>query len=362
MGKRFTNNLPTKSQGFVHTGHRLDLRLLKRIGLLADGKLAHWADYPHAGLYVADLRSDSESELVVDKYRQPVQVIPLVYRKMNVGGRRWFFLDEEGKRCETLYLYQNRYMSRAAARLTYRTQSNTSLIRWRNERTKIDWKLKGDVFVGPARGKHRKRLEQRKKRIEAAFEMVGGALTGELLERRKLNLIRRNASNNRLNDARKAMQICRDLSREEVLACFGPLLDEIPVTSRRVRPEPPPMINGRAASKKELPLRIVDLGVLSRLGYVKLKAISADQLGWPKDWLGSPDRRVFFLIDMRNAKFERAWFVTEDAGAITNASFFWIVKIKGAFGRFRLMFQGVHDSSCAEYLIYKDGVFSLPQG
>lgn len=362
MGKRFVNNLPTKSKGFVHTGDRLDLRLLKKIGYVADGELLYWTNYPHPCVYVADLRRDSQSELVIDQDRQPVQVIPLAYRKMNVGGRRWFFLDEEGERCETLYLYQGRYVSRAAAGLTYRTQSNTALTRWCNERTKIDWKLKGDTLVGPARGKHRKKLERRKKRVEAAFEMVGDALAGEILERQRINLIRRDASDNRLDDAREAMQACRDMDREDVLALFGPILDEMLITSRRVRPKPPPIINGRAASKKELPPQIVDLGVLSRLGYLEPRGISAHQLGWPKEWLGSSDRRVFFLIDLRNSKSGRALFVTEDAGAITNASFFWIVKIKGAFGRFRPMFQSVHDASCAEYLIYKDGVFSLPQG
>ena len=76
----------------------------------------------------------------------------------------------------------------------------------------------------------------------------------------------------------------------------------------------------------------VDIGILRRLGFVQSGQMLGDQLGWSEAWIPEPDRRLFFIIDLRGRKRPCAVFVVRDPERQVH-QLFALKRMKGRFGR-----------------------------
>ena len=180
LAARIVNNSKRTKTGYVEATPHLDIRDLRRRGIIAEGSITCWQHPANPDWkIIADLRSESHPEVLVET---PVTliVVRLVSRPARFGGKRWFFQDEKGRACEILYLRDWWLVSREAAKLSYRSQSEGTLDRLFARPDDIDSKLNGGIKTDPARGQKRRALLAEREKIEAALEGVGAALAGAL--------------------------------------------------------------------------------------------------------------------------------------------------------------------------------------
>ncbi|EKS41455.1 hypothetical protein [Afipia broomeae] len=357
MGKRWlSNNYRVSNLGYVGSSHRIDLRVFKKFGWMKDGQRTHWqTDYPSSGRMVADLRPGYDNLLVIDieGIRQNIQ---LVSRPTPFGGRRWYFIDDLGQRCERMFLFGNRFVSRKTARLTYRTQSAGTETKWVNERDDLDQALNGNPLKGPARGRRRERLQARRDLLDKAIEGVGAGIAGHIMFVRAQALLRKNSSIQRLEAAKKGLERQPGLSSELILQRFESYI----AAAKTQTPKPPFSVNavcGPAASKAELPPQHVDLSILRRLDIARPGDVVGKQLGWPQEWIGNPGKQIFAIVDMRDSTSPCAMFIIDDDGLPLATQFFWIVEVRAAFGRTQMHFLAAEGGDTSEILYYRDGVF-----
>jgi len=103
------------------------------------------------------------------------QTIWLTYTRPNLGGRRWWFLCESGRRCRTLYLTPggDRFRSRQAANIAYRSNALgfSDRIRWRAEQLRDSLPgAKYETYPPRPKGMHRKTYGQILNRLREADE------------------------------------------------------------------------------------------------------------------------------------------------------------------------------------------------
>ena len=97
----------------------------------------------------------------------------------------------------------------------------------------------------------------------------------------------------------------------------------------------------------------MDIQILKRMGFVQEGRLHGAQLGWPREWLGGSERRLFVLVDLRQAP-GCAMFVLED-GTRTRAQLFWLREVKVLFGRRELRFVCPTEGVLARTLAYSRG-------
>jgi hypothetical protein len=93
------------------------------------------------------------------------QTIWLTYTSPNLGGRRWWFQCESGRRCRTLYLTPggDRFMSRQAANIAYRSNALgfSDRIRWRAEQLRDSLPgAKYDNYPPRPKGMHQRKYDR----------------------------------------------------------------------------------------------------------------------------------------------------------------------------------------------------------
>jgi hypothetical protein len=71
--------------------------------------------------------------------------------------------------------------------------------------------------------------------------------------------------------------------------------------------------------------------ILQRLGFVKPGEMRGDQLGWSEAWIPEPERRLFFIVDLRDRQRPCAVFVVRDPERQAY-QLFALKRIKGRFG------------------------------
>lgn len=361
MGARDSNNPRTRNRGHVSQFASLDVRDCRKAGCFVEGQL--WSRATDDGSrIIVDLQPGREPYLQVELARptgKKCQTIHLASRPTQFGGKRWYFLDEAGRRCERLFFVGGRFVSRKGGRLTYRSQSLGHLDRLVLRLDKVEARLKGTKAKGPARGKVRKKLGEELARLQASI-WIGPVirLLNSFDAQEELRRFRRTTSKQRLKRARQLMRHRQDVSRKEVLTRFTALVDKLKQKKRKTRARPDPdTLSPVAIEDDERPH--VDIGMLARLGYVKAGQLLGDQLGWPEDWLPEPERRLFFLIDARENERACAIFVLQDGEQIEH-QFFWLTRVKGLFGRQEYRFICPPGGVLSRKLLYKEGRFVWP--
>jgi hypothetical protein len=365
LGARHSKNPKTRSRGYVHGALPLDLRVLRKRGLVINGRVTEgkltYGDPPDSLFVVCDLRSGFQPRLAIELPGRPVgegQVISLTSRPTQFGGLRWYFVDETGGRSEKLYLVQGRFVSRAAGRLTYRSQSLGELDRLLHQRERLRHRLEGGSSRGPARGKIRSELKAKLEQVDAAIEGIGAAIPAALAIRRRKQRAARDASKRRLEAAAEAMRHRRELEPSAVVNAFTPLVDRLKKGAKKVRPRASREPLWRDAIQ-DVDRAHVDIGLLRRLGYLEEVKILGAQLGWPDAWVPEPERCLFFLIDARQASRTCAVFVVADLDRKAIAhQLFWLTRIPGAFGRQEYRFVCPNSGKLSRKLFYRAGQFT----
>lgn len=358
MGTRWSNNPPTKRLGYVGSVHYFDVRTLKKHGYLVEGEKSLW-QAPHLGNghIIADLRPELDPMLIIrtDSVRQN---IPLVSRPTNLGGKRWYFLDESGKRSEVLYLHEGRFVSRETAKLSYLSRGLSFTDRLTRERHLIDAKLSGTGKRGPARGSNRNKLLKRRKSVEEILDGVGGSLAEGIVHRREIEQKRREASIERLKFAKDAMEQRKDKDASWVVANLTEVADSLKASAvfPQVNLDEPAEVSFMA---DDFSKPYVDIGLLKRMGYVKTSQILGDQLGWSESWCGDTERRIYFLIDTRIRSRWCAAFVVQHSPTEQASQLFWIREIDGPFGKKQLRFQDTVTGKLSNQVLFASGAFVL---
>ena len=168
MGGQHSGRLRTRSRGALNVVPRLDIRTMRRQGVLRAGHVTtgalSWtageANIRYVGVSV-DLREPEAGLLTVafapngEARRQEIKIES---RTLPYGGRRYYFVcPQRARRCEVLGLVDGQFASRQAHRLTYRSQSDDRLERVRSRRDRLWARLRPEGRQGP-RGRNRERL------------------------------------------------------------------------------------------------------------------------------------------------------------------------------------------------------------
>lgn len=149
-------------RGAVEHFPAIDLRVLKRAGLLKPGECAYdtlcWRNQDLEMLEVrifVDLSDAKDAVLriaggVADQ-RAAIECVPCPF-----GGYRCYFLCPlSGARCEQLFFVDGIFASRKAQGLTYASQSEDGLSRARRKVRKLDRQVSGDTRYARPRGRNR---------------------------------------------------------------------------------------------------------------------------------------------------------------------------------------------------------------
>ena len=143
----------------------------------------------------------------------------------------------------------------------------------------------------------------------------------------------------------------KDVQTEWVIATFRSVVDGL--KARTVSPDPTP-IPSRTTSSNPGPQ--VDIGILQRLGFVKSGKMLGDQLGWSEAWIPEPERRLFFIIDLRSRRRPCAVFVVRDPEWQTH-QLFALKRMKGGFGRQEYRFICPNTGRQSTTVAYANGQF-----
>lgn len=172
MGGINSGRRPTSHLGTVEHTLFIDMRVLRRLGLVRAGEcMIDTLRWSKGGLRIAEGRvrvdlSDTDCENVAItaqtphgtiKQRIAIEAIPCRF-----GGHRFYFLcPDTGCRCEVLYLARGRFASRQAHGLSYAVQGMDKLTRVRCRRTKLRERLDGSGLAPRPRGIKRYALAER---------------------------------------------------------------------------------------------------------------------------------------------------------------------------------------------------------
>jgi hypothetical protein len=181
MGGYGSGRYRTRNVGAVTAMPRLDMRALRRAGLVQPGAVVTGTlSWTRRGVTAGqatvrvDLAKGDAGVLMVafalngEARRQDVAVIS---RPMPYGGRRYFFTCPETESpCEVLALVGDRFASRQAHRLAYRSQSEDGLGRLHRRVDALGSQLWPDGRGRP-RGQKRQRLTEAW--IEASIQLEG---------------------------------------------------------------------------------------------------------------------------------------------------------------------------------------------
>jgi hypothetical protein len=356
MGARLINNPRQTNRGHVEAFPVLHVRSIRKTifneGQLTEGFFQH-PGASKAFKIIVDLRSEHDLKVVVTygDSSTAIQVIRLTHRPAGFNGRRWYFVNKNGERAETLFLVDGVFRTRRDARLTYRSQSLGELDRVLERRDKLEARLKGTRARGPARGRRRKQAEEKLEKIQRAVDAIGTGIVVREQNRRARARERRRKSLERLEAARTAMTQRKDVQPEWVITTFGSLVDGLKAGT--ISPAPSPIPPSSASSD---PDPQVDIGILQRLGFVKSGKMLGDQLGWPEAWVPELERRLFFIIDLRDRRSPCAVFLVCDPGRHA-PHLFALKRIKGRFGRQEYRFVCPHTRRQRTVITYSQGQF-----
>lgn len=271
------------------------------------------------------------------EYRVGAQLyhIPLKSRYIR-WGRRWFFSDATGALFEKVYWKNDRLLSRKAAGLTYASQSRGILATQFDRRNKAQSKLDGTAVHGPPRGANKKKLQADASLAQEILDLICDAVTVQILTAQERRLAQRHASADALNAIKQYVTSPDAPDATAVVTRFTPLIDQLKETQQNRRldgaTEASPADWPVPLSKQKKDARIIELRLLQRLGYLKPGLILGAQICWPEQWVGIRQRKLFFLLDLREPTKPCAIFLNQYKDKLEN-NFFWLHRSRGKFGR-----------------------------
>jgi hypothetical protein len=188
MGGPNSGRRRTVHRGAVEQYPALDLRILRRAGLMRPGECTYdtltWRNQAPGALSVRafiDLSDDRRATIRLrgDGINQDIE---LIATPSGFGGTRHHMLcPMAGRPCEVLYLVDGMFASRQAHRLTYRSQSEDELGRARRKAIKLRRRLKGDLRYRRPRGPNRyERVAQRKEAEQKARALYHARLSNSI--------------------------------------------------------------------------------------------------------------------------------------------------------------------------------------
>ena len=162
MGRINSGRRRSVHRGAVEQFPVIDLRVLKRAGLLKPGECTydtlHWRNQDLEALEVrifVDLSDEGDASIRmagdVTLQRAAIECVACPF-----GGYRCYFLCPlSGTRCEQLFLVDGIFASRKAHRLTYASQNENELSRARRKVRKLHRQVEGDTRYDHPRGRNR---------------------------------------------------------------------------------------------------------------------------------------------------------------------------------------------------------------
>jgi hypothetical protein len=217
-----------------------------------------------------------------------------------------------------------------------------------DKKQKLEARLNGTGDRGPARGRRRKQAEKGLEEIEHALNFVGAGIVRREQDRRAHARERRRRSLQRLEAARTAMTQRKDTQAEWVIMTFRGVVDGLKAgTISSAHPPIAPKTNPDAQ---------VDIGILQRMDLVQPGKMLGGQLGWPEAWIPEPNRRLFFIIDLRDRKRPCAVFVICDSERKAH-QLFALKRMKGRFGRQEYRFICPNTARQSTTVSYSNGRF-----
>lgn len=186
MGGTWSGRSRTRNRGSVEAALRLDLRVMRRQGLIRPGRVAHGIQrWSRAGVETGSANvtvnlADPEAGFVLVRFNlngEPrSQTIPLASQEMRFGGRRYYFIcPKQGRRCEVLPMAGGVFASRQSQRLTYQSQCEDQVDRLRRRATKLENRLLPEKGKPRPRGPNRARLLEDWLEAQTAFESTMSA-------------------------------------------------------------------------------------------------------------------------------------------------------------------------------------------
>jgi hypothetical protein len=171
MGGPNSGRRRTVHRGAIEQFPAIDLRVLKRAGLLRVGQCTYttlnWRNQTLEALSArifVDLSDTSDASIRVVgcgtdgamAQRAAIECVPCPFR----GMRCYFLCPLIGVRCEQLFLADGTFASRKAHKLTYTSQSEDELSRARRKVRKLHRQVEGDFRYARPRGRNRWRTVQ----------------------------------------------------------------------------------------------------------------------------------------------------------------------------------------------------------
>jgi len=154
------------NRGAVEQHPSIDLRILRRAGLLRPGECTYttlnWGNQAPEALSArifidlsdaddASMRIISSARYGAITERVAIECVPCPYG----GVRSYFLCPLVGVRCEQLFRVDSVFASRKAHRLTYASQSEDALSRSRRKARKLHRQIEGDFRYARPRGQKR---------------------------------------------------------------------------------------------------------------------------------------------------------------------------------------------------------------
>lgn len=183
MGGINSGRRRSTNRGAVEKHPAIDLRVLRRAGLLSAGECTYTTLHcQNQGLEALSVRifidlSDADATSIriagngsdtTPKQRVAIGCVPCP-----LGGVRYYFLCPlEGRRCEQLFLVDGIFASRKAHRLTYASQSEDELSRAKRKLRKLYRQIGGDARYARPRGGNRWRTMQRGRAAQDESRML----------------------------------------------------------------------------------------------------------------------------------------------------------------------------------------------
>ena len=166
MGGINSGRRPTTNVGTVEAMTFLDMRALRRLGLIHPGECTYdTLRWSNGARIVAEARVSVDLSDIGSATIRIAAITPATPFKQRIaieaidchfGGNRFYFLCPlEGHRCEVLYFVNGTFASREAHSLSYIAQRMNELSRVRHRRRKLADRLDGRGLLPRPRGRHR---------------------------------------------------------------------------------------------------------------------------------------------------------------------------------------------------------------
>jgi len=184
MGGMGSGAQRTANVGNVEDVLALDIRLLRRLGVVAPGECiidtVHWSiggpNAPSARLRI-DLSDIKRGGVMAIRGTMPggtiIQDVAIEIAPAPFGGHRCYFIcPATARRCEIIYFARGRFASRKAQRLSYAVQGMTEWSAAVSKATKLRKRLHGAAALPRPRGRNRIALAQRVRDAEIAAKAL----------------------------------------------------------------------------------------------------------------------------------------------------------------------------------------------